>query len=137
VAARLQARAWPPGVEVEDYSFGAIDAVHRLRDASYERAIFFGAIDRGDPPGTVRRYRWVERPDGATVQEHVAQAAQAVISLETTLIVAGYFAALPEDTLVVEVEPEDVSFGDAFSPPVAGAAARLEDLLVQEVAALA
>jgi len=56
LAARLQAREWPAGVEVEDFSFGAIDAVHRLRDGAYERAVFFGAHQRGDSPGTVRRY---------------------------------------------------------------------------------
>lgn len=126
LAARLAGRTWPPGVEVEDFSFGAIDAVHRLRSAGYRRALFFGAIDRGDPPGTIRRYRWKGGQDARLVQERVAEAAQAVISLENTLIVAGHFGALPEETLVFEVEPQDLEFGDGFSGAVEAAVAELE-----------
>ncbi len=129
LAARLAERTWPPSVEVEDYSFGAIDAVHKLRAAGYERAVFFGAMDRGDAPGTIRRYRFEGGHDRKTVQDHVAEAAQAVISLDTTLIVAGYFGALPQETLVFEVEPEDTNYGDGFTPAVAVAVGQLEEEL--------
>ena len=126
LAARLAERAWPPGVEVEDYSFGAIDALHKLRAAGYQRAYFFGAMDRGDAPGTIRRYWFEGGHDPVTVQQHVAEAAQAVISLDTTMIVAGHFGALPAETLVFEVEPEDTGYGDGFSPPVQVAIEQLE-----------
>ena len=129
LAARLAERPWPPSVEVEDYSFGAIDALHKLRAAGYERAVFFGAIDRGDAPGTIRRYRFEGGHDRKTVQDHVVEAAQAVISLDTTLIVAGYFDALPDETLVFEVEPEDTNYGDGFTPAVAVAVGQLEEEL--------
>ncbi len=137
LAARLEQRRWPAGVEVHDYSFGAIDAVHRLREGRYERAVFFGAIDRGDPPGTIRRYRWQGGHDAHTVQERVAEAAQAVISLENTLIVAGHFGALPAQTVVFEVEPKDMAFGDGFTAEVEAAVARLEPALIEEVEAVA
>lgn len=136
LAARLQAQAWPPGVEVQDYSFGAIDAVHRLREAAYAGAIFFGAVDRGDLPGTVRRYRWEGGQDARVVQEHVAEAAQAVISLDTTLVVTGYFKALPEATVVFEVEPADLSFGETFTPEIQAATVEVERMIRAEVAAL-
>lgn len=129
LAGRLAERKWPAGIDVEDYSFGAIDALHKLRAAGYQRAIFFGAIDRGDAPGTIRRYRFEGGHDPVTVQEHVAEAAQAVISLDTTLIVAGHFGALPADTLVFEVEPEDTGYGDGFTPAVAVAVDQLEEEL--------
>lgn len=129
LAARLAQRAWPDGIEVEDYSFGAIDAVHKLRAAGYHRALFFGAIERGDAPGTIRRYRFQGGHDPATVQVHVAEAAQAVISLDTTLIVAGHFGALPPETLVFEVEPGDVSYGEAFTPEVEVAVEQLAEEL--------
>lgn len=134
LAALFADRVWPEGVEVHDYSFGAIDAIHRLRDGAYDRAVFFGSIDRGDAPGSIRRYRWQGGQDEAQVQERVAEAAQAVISLDTTLIVTGYFGALPEDTTVFEVEPEDLNFGDGFSPAVEAAVAELVGLLEREVA---
>lgn len=129
LANRLANREWPRGVEVEDYSFGAIDALHKLRAGAFDRAVFFGAMDRGDAPGTIRRYRFEGGHDAATVQDHVAEAAQAVISLETTLIVAGHFGGLPVDTLVFEVEPEDTSYGDGFTPAVAVAVEQLEEEL--------
>jgi hydrogenase maturation protease len=129
LAARLAGRDWPDGVEVDDYSFGAIDAIHRLRDAGYDRAVFFGAMDRGDEPGTIRRYRFAGGHSAAVVQERVAEAAQAVISLENTLIVAGHFGALPAETLVFEVEPQDLNFGEGFSPAVKVAVEQLEEEL--------
>lgn len=133
LAARFAERQWPAGVEVQDYSFGAIDAIHRLRDGAYDRAVFFGSIDRGDAPGSIRRYLWQGGQAEAVVQERVAEAAQAVISLDTTLIVTSYFGALPKDTVVFEVEPEDLNFGDGFSPAVEGAVVELVGLLEKEV----
>ena len=133
LVADLQQAAWPAQVEVHDYSFGAIDALHRLREGRYQRAIFLGSVQRGDAPGTIRRYRWQGGQDERTVQERVAEAAQAVIDLEHTLIVASYFGALPEETLVFEVEPEDVNFGAELTPPVAVAVEQLR----QEVGQLA
>ncbi|MHB1523720.1 MAG: hydrogenase maturation protease [Candidatus Dormibacteria bacterium] len=133
LADRLASRAWPQGVDVEDFSFGAIDAVHRLREAGYARAVFYGAAVRGAVPGTIRHYLWTGGHDPKTVQERVAEAAQAVISLEHTLIVASHFRALPEPTWVYEVEPQDEGFGDGFSPAVERAVDELEQMLRAEV----
>lgn len=135
LAQRLAQRRWPPGVEVDDFSFGAIDAVHRLRSSGYDRAVFYGAAVRGEAPGSIRRYRWVGGQDAHTVQEMVAEAAQAVISLEHTLIVAGHFGALPDPTWVFEIEPEDQGYGEGFTPAVEEAVGQLERLLRAEVAA--
>lgn len=137
LAERLARRAWPAWVEVHDYSFGAIDAIHRLRDAGYGGALFFGALDRGDLPGTIRRYLWQGGQAAEVVQERVAEAAQAIISLENTLIVAGYFGALPAKTVVFEVEPADMQFGEDFTGEVRVAVQRLERMLEEEVLSLA
>ena len=135
---RLALLELPAGVEVHDYSFGAIDAVHRLKQGAYDVAVFFGAMDRGDPPGTIRNYEWDPAPrDPEVVQGHVAEAAQAVISLETTLVVTAYFGALPADTRVFEVEPGDFEFGDQFSPVVSDAVEKLQAMLLEEVGAVA
>ena len=63
----------------------------------------------------------------------MVEAAQAVIGLETTLVVTGYFKALPADTRVFEVEPLDFEFGETFSPVVSAAVDRLETILMEEV----
>lgn len=131
---RLAARPWPDGVSVEDYGFGAVDAMHRLRDGGFDRAVFFGSVARGRPPGTVRRYAWGRRPlEPREVQARVAEAAQAVIDLEGTLVVCAYFGALPEKTVVFEVEPLDLGFGEGFTSEVVRGMSRLEAMVEQEV----
>jgi len=67
-------------------------------------------------------------------ERDVALTLLAVISLDTTLIVTSYFGALPKDTVVFEVDPEDLNFGDGFSPRVEDAVAKLVVLLEKEVA---
>jgi Ni,Fe-hydrogenase maturation factor len=42
-----------------------------------------------------------------------------VIALDNTLVVTRHFGGLPEDVVVIEVEPGVQEFGDEFSEPVA------------------
>lgn len=134
LARRLAEQRWPDHVQVEDYSFGAIDAVHRLRDGGFERAVFFGSVDRQDAPGNVRRYAWSRWSlDPREVQERVAEAAQAVIDLEGMLVVCAHFRALPASTVVLELQPLDLGFGDGFTPEVTRGVARLEAMVRAEV----
>jgi Ni,Fe-hydrogenase maturation factor len=44
-----------------------------------------------------------------------------VIALDNTLVVTRHFGALPDDVVVIEVEPAAEEFGDVFSEPVARA----------------
>lgn len=120
IAAALARQAWPAGVEVDDLSYGPIAVMHRLREAApYDRLVLVAAVQRDNEPGAVTCYRW----DGALpgpdeVQSRVAEAVTGVISLDNLLIVAGYFGALPDDVIVVEVEPQDTGWGDGLSPRV-------------------
>lgn len=133
MADRLMEKSWPPKVAVEDYSFSAIDTLHRLQDAKPLTVVFISAIERGDAPGTIRRWEQAQRAAPEDVQRHVVEAAQAVINLEGIIALAQYFGALPTLSVVYEVEPEEVGYGEGFSPAVADAMHRLEALLEQEV----
>jgi hypothetical protein len=49
----------------------------------------------------------------------VTEAVTGVIAVDNTLVVARHFGALPEDVVVVEVEPAVHEFGDTFSDVIA------------------
>lgn len=131
VAAALAAEPWPAGVRVEDLGYGAIAVVQRLQEARppFDRLVLVGTARRGDPPGTVRTYRWGRHrlPGEAEIQARVAEAVTGIIGLDTLLAVAGFFEALPPEVLVVEVEPEDEGWGDGFSPAVEAVRADVMD----------
>jgi hydrogenase maturation protease len=105
------------GVEVEDVSYHPVGLSQNLHERPpYSRLVLVGAIERGRAPGTVTAYRWDgELPPRDRIQERVSEAVTGVISLDNTLIVCGALGGLPEDVRVVEVEPEDLGWGDGFS----------------------
>ena len=136
VAERLAALPWPQDVQVEDLSYGPIAAVHYLRETLTEndRVILIGAAKRGRAAGGVYPYRWDGAlPEDTEVQARVAEAITGVISLDNLLIVAAHFGALPRDVLVIEVEPEDESWGPGFTPGVEQAIGRVIALVQEEV----
>lgn len=112
---------WPPGVEVQDLSFGPIAVVQWLqeRPGYFDRAVFLSAVTRGREPGRVYAYCWDGvLPDREEVQRRVGEAVTGVISLDNLLIIARYFDALPAQVRVVEVEPVETGWGLGFSPRV-------------------
>ncbi len=50
----------------------------------------------------------------------MTEAVTGVIALDNTLIVTRHFGGLPDEVLVVEVEPGVHEFGEAFGDAVAG-----------------
>lgn len=126
VVDRLSRGAWSDGVVVEDLSYNPVAVVQRLHDEPpgrrFQRAVLIGAVARGRPPGTVTAYRWDGAlPDAGRIQDAVAEAITGIIALDNTLIVGRQFGALPDEVVVVEVEPGVEAFGEDFSPPVAEA----------------
>lgn len=124
VADRLEAAPWTPDVVVEDLSYNPIAVVQRLEDEPpeqrFRRAVLVAAVERaGRAPGTVAAYRW----DGAlpadeAIHRAVTEAVTGVIALDNTLVVTRHFGALPDDVVVVEIEPAAHEFGDTFSDVV-------------------
>lgn len=117
LAERLRG-ALGPDVDVEDLSYSPIDVMFLLqRRPSYSRAILVGAVARGAPPGTIRVSRWDPAPEPPeTVQARVAEAVSGVISLDNLLHINAHFGALPPEVTLVELEPENQTWGEGFTP---------------------
>lgn len=126
---------WPDGVVVEDLSYAAHMALHRLQELRPAKVVLVGAVSRGlYPPGSIRRYRL--EPVTASpeeVQAHLAEAVGGDVDLDHTLAVVRHWGGLPQDTVVVEVEAVDSSFGLGFSEALADVMDPLLDLVRQEL----
>lgn len=113
--------AWPPSVVLEDSAEAAHRVMHQLQAVDPERVIFVAAYPRGDEPGTIRRYMPLsEEPDldPEEVAAVLGEAAGGVIDFNHTMMVLRYYDVLPADTVCVEVEAVDETFGTEFSPSV-------------------
>ena len=125
VTDRLEREPWPSGVVVEDLSYNPIAVVQRLEDEPavqrFERAVAVAAVERkGRAPGTIATYRWDGvLPVEEEIHRAVTEAVTGVIALDNTLVVTRHFGALPDEVIVVEVEPAVQEFGDSFSDVLA------------------
>lgn len=135
VQERLSGREAPANVSVEDLSYNPIAIIQRLEDEPLDdrfgRAVVISAVKRGNcPAGTVRCYRWDGvLPADEEIQRMVTDAVTGIIAVENTLVIARYFKALPDEVIVVEVEPETHEFGAALSSEVADAFDAICDLV--------
>jgi len=113
---------WPADVVIEDLAVSAHRVLHLLQETTPERVIFIAGYSRGDAPGAIRRTMANTTPIPAAEEEDVegmlGEAAGGVVDFDHTLIVTRYFKALPEDTVIIEVEAIDTAFGTGFSPEV-------------------
>jgi hydrogenase maturation protease len=121
-------------VVVEDLSFDPASIAQRLNEEwpRFERVIFVGAVARSRPAGTVDAYRWNgELPSDDRIQTAFDGALAGVVSLENTLLVLKQLGDLPDDVIVVEVEPEvaRMSGNDELSAVVAVALERAHTLV--------
>lgn len=126
-------------VDVEDLSYSPIDVMFLLqRRTPYARAVFIGAVTRGDLPGTIRVSRWDPEPETPeAVQERIAEAVSGVISLDNLLRINQHFQALPSQVTVVEIEPEDERWGEGMTPTMERALREVVALLNGDLAVLA
>lgn len=133
---RVQGEDWPDGVLLEDLSYGAHRVMHRLQELDMSRLILVGCMPRDvDPPGTIRRYPLdLTPPPPQEVHERLAEAVMGIIDLDHTLAVGRHWHTFPDDTVVVEVEPEDREFGLGFSDVVEATVVRVLEIVRAEVA---
>lgn len=124
VSDRLEEREWPEHVRVQDLSFNPVAVAQQLEEdlaADPDLLVLFvSAAARGRRPATVVSYRWDgSLPGPDRVQAAVAEAVTGVIALDNTLMVAKQFGGLPEDVVVVEIEPKVEGFGEELTAEVA------------------
>ena len=136
---RLQERAWPADVVVEDVSYGPIDVLFKLQaePSDFRLGVFVSAVARGRLEGTVERYVWhAPTPPVEELEERISEEVTGVVSLENLLQILRYFGALPARTVVIEMEPEaEEGWGPELSEAGRAALARVEALVLDEVAA--
>lgn len=130
---------WPDGVVVEDLSYSAHLVLHRLQELRPMKLVLVGAVARGlDPPGTVRRYRLgASPPDAGEVHASLVEAIGGAVGLDNMLSVVRHFGGLPSETVVVEVEAADSSFGLGFSDETAAAIDPVLDVVREELGGFA
>lgn len=130
-----QAMEWPDGVIFEDLSYSAHLVLHRLQELRPAKLVLVGAVSRGgDPPGTIRRYRLdLAPPPPQDVHDHLTEAIGGEVGLDHTLAVARHWGGLPHETIVVEIEAADSSFGLGFSEAMAGAMDPLLEIVRNEL----
>lgn len=131
----LERMQWPPDVRVEDLNFGPIMIYQWLEEFpdKFDKAIFVHAAKRGRPPGTLTSYPWrQELPSAAEIQSRIEEAVTGVISLDNLIIICKHFGVLPPDIRIVEIEPENESWGEEFSPVVAARVPEALELVRKE-----
>ena len=133
----LEPLAQPPSLMVEDLCYGPVAVAQWFLDEArsypFTRAIFITAIEREHrPPGTITAYRWDHAlPADELIQRCVVDAVTGVILLDNTLVVIEWMKALPDETIVIEVEPLEHAFGDEMSPAVADAYSEVRRMALQ------
>gem|GEM_PF-1313684 len=132
---RAERMDWPQGVVFEDLSYSAHRVLHTLQEMAPAKVVLVGAMPRlVDPPGTIRSYPLdLTPPSDEEVAARLGDAVGGTIDLDHTLAVVRYWKGFPADTLVIEVEPGDTSFGLGFSDEVEDAVERVMALLGEEL----
>ncbi len=132
---KVEVLDWPGDVLVEDLSYAAHRVLHLFQEVRPGKVVLVGAMPREvDPAGTIRRYALdLTPPPDEEVQARFGDAAGGTIDLDHTLAVLRYMKALPADTVVIEVEPADRSFGLGFTDPVEAAMEPVLAMVREEV----
>lgn len=128
---RLKVLQWPEDVELEDLSYGPLFIMHAIDErVAFARMIFIGAVRRDTTPGEIRLYRWTHAlPDDDEVQARVIEAGTGVVSMENLLVVTSYFKKLPDDVVVIEIEPHSDEVGQELTPQLATAVPAVIEVL--------
>lgn len=135
---QLKNETWPAGVEIEDLSYGPVGVMHNFDDRPpYHKIIFLTGVSRDRRPGEIICYRWRHQlPDPEEIQARMSEAVTGVINLDNLLIIATYFKKLPQDVVVVEVEPGDESWGENFTQPIEEAIPMIIEVIRQQAGVL-
>lgn len=120
---------WPAEVRVTKLDYGAIYVSQDLLavEPAYERVVLIAGTERGREPGALFLSRWDPphvKPE--EVQARIWEAGGGVVDLDHLLIIARHFGALPDDVVLIELEPVEAGGGLELSPTAAG---RLDEVL--------
>jgi hydrogenase maturation protease len=127
---------WPDWVAVADLGYGAIYAAQDIGDVRPQRLILLAATVRDREPGRLYAYQWPALPvPPEEIQARIYEAGAGVIDLDHLLIIGRQFGALPEDVLLIELEPVDMAGGLGLSAQAAALLPQAVDLARNEALA--
>ena len=124
-AEQLEREIDRPGVVVEDLSYGAIQVAHRLEELRPGAMVLIGAVERGRAPGSMVTRRIEHR----TITPEQFQAAvvgigTGYVGVDLLLDIVDGLGVLPDDTVVIEVEPAETWPSGELTPHAAAGLAR-------------
>ncbi|CAN5649295.1 hypothetical protein BH23GEM3_BH23GEM3_11470 [soil metagenome] len=125
----LTEHTWPPGVRVTKLDYGAIYVSQDLLAVNppYNRLVLIAGMERGREPGEVYVSRWTGADaDPEEVQARIFEAGAGVVDLDHLLVIARHFDALPEEVVLIEMEPVETGGGLELSPAAVG---RLDEVV--------
>lgn len=114
--ARLE---WPPEIDVADLGYGALYVAQDIAEAQppYKRFVLLAATTREREAGQIyRSRREATSPDANEIQARIYEACAGVIDVDHLLVIAQYFGALPDEVILLELEPIDGTGGEVLSP---------------------
>lgn len=138
VADILVAEDLGPHVLVEELHYGAVAVAQRLEELDPLGLVLVGAGEAGEAePGAVRRRRVRSAEvDPVAAQQAIAEAGTGYVGIDLIIDVARALGALPERTVVIEVEPCTVGPGLELSAPARSGLDRAVAMVRDEAARL-
>jgi len=121
------ARRAPPEVEVIDAGLPGPGLLALLADR--KKVVIVDAVDVGYPPGTVCRFRPGEAVPADPARRHSLHQGDVLLQLG----LAGALGMGPRETVVIGIQPGDLSPGEDLSPPVERAIPEAARLALAEV----
>ena len=104
------------GASVLDLSFSPIAACQLIEDGAYRRVVFVTSRAAGRPRGIVYEATAYDPvTDSGRIHAHIGDAVMGSVSLETLLVVGRYRGLFPEPPAIIEIEPEDETWGPDLS----------------------
>jgi hydrogenase maturation protease len=117
VADRLADKGLGEAITIEDFSYGAVAVVQRLRELGPDAVVLVAAVERGREPGSVERRVVEPAPvDPVHARNAVADAVTGYVTLDLLLEVGAALEALPGQTVTIEIEPALLGPSERISP---------------------
>jgi hydrogenase maturation protease len=135
VAALLQKEPLPADVEVVDGGTAALDALLLAQRA--EKLIVIDALRAGQKPGTIYRAKFLAGEKDELAELFAGQRGSRIslhqVGLIDALAVAGRLNCLPEEIVIIGVEPAEVGYGLELTDEVEQKTPEIIDTVVKEI----
>lgn len=118
----------PGNVTLVNGGVSGIDLLEQIAEA--DRMIIIDAIDAGEQPGSVFRFK----PEEVEVMLSKHKTSLHQVDLFDTLKIAKFLDCYPE-TIVIGIQPKDVAWGMEPTPDLASRIPRIIDLVTKEIQA--